>query len=230
MAPNYPAPSDRLSRALRAVAALAAGVLTAGVLTGTPASAQVFSPPADEPDRFRGQVVSVESDAFILKTASGDMKIGFPASVGIIRLRQASFTEVDFGVYVGAVSRKLNKFSPIVRDSLSYLHEGFELHIVDEALRGIALGHRQWDLTPQSVISHGWVDDIEVRVLSIKYGPTEEEETDVEIARNKPVLRMSLGDRGLVKPGAQVFVGARRKGGDYAAEFVMVGDGLTPPL
>ena len=82
------------------------------------------------------------------------------------------------------------------------------------------------------MITHGWIDDLEDRVLSIKYGPTDQEETDVEISRDTPVLRMSLGDKTLVKAGARVLVGAQKAAdGGYAAVFVFVGkDGVVPPL
>ena len=135
-------------------------------------------------------------------------------------------------MYVGAVGVKLDQYSPIVRDSLSWLHEGFELRFVDDELRGIALGHRKWDLTPDTIMAHGWVDDIEDRVISIKYGPTEIEETDVEIGRGKPVFRMSLGDKALIKQGAHVFAGVRKGAdGKSVAVFIIIGkDGSVPAL
>jgi hypothetical protein len=152
----------------------------------------------------------------------------------VFSLSKASFADVAFGTYVGAVSYKLGDdiYSPIVRDSLSWLHKGLELRIIDEELRGIAVGHTKWDLTPNSVMTHGWVDDQEERVISIKYGPTEEEETDVEVARDIPVLKMSLGDRALIRTGARIFAGAHKEaGGDYVAVFIFVGkDGIAPPL
>ena len=81
-------------------------------------------------------------------------------------------------------------------------------------------------------IAHGWIDDIEGRVISIKWGPTEEEETDVETPRDAPVLKMSLNDKSLIKPGAHVFAGAQKDGnGRYVAVFIIVGkDGIVPPL
>lgn len=186
-----------------------------------------------EPDHIRGQVVKVEPAAMVVKTRDGKtVSLGLPDNLTIISLTKASFTEVDFGTYVGSVAVRLDAYSPIVRDSLSWLHKGFELRIIDEQLRGIALGHKKWDLTPESIMAHGWVDDIEDRVISIKYGPTEQEETDVEVPRDVPVLRMSLGDRSLIKPGVQVFAGAQKGAeGRYVAAFVFVGrDGIVPPL
>jgi hypothetical protein len=186
-----------------------------------------------EPDHFRGVITKVDGSSIALKTRDGKtVRLGVLDNVTVISLAKGSFTAVDFGVYVGAVAVRLDEYSPIVRDSLSWLHRGFELRIIDEELRGIALGHKKWDLTPDSIIAHGWVDDIEGRVLSIKWGPTEQEETDVETPRDVPVLKMSLGDKSLIKADAHIFAGAQ-KGADgrYVAVFILVGkDGIVPPL
>ena len=186
-----------------------------------------------EPDHLRGQVSSVQDFSMVVKTREGKtVRIALPESVTVLSLSKGSFSSVDFGTYVGAVAVKLEEYSPIVRDSAVWLHKGFELRVIDEQLRGIALGHKKWDLTPNSIISHGWVDDIEVRVLSIKWGPTDYDETDVEVPRDAPVYKMALGDRGMIKPGAHVLAGAQKGGdGKYTAAFVFVGkDGIVPPL
>lgn len=200
---------------------------------GTPVFAQKIVQSDDEPDRIRGQVVSVDDSSVVIKTSNGKkVRLKFHDYSSVFSLTKTSFTDVDFGVYVGSVSRRLDKYSPIVRDSLSWLHQGYELRIFDEELRGLALGHTKWDLTSESVMTHGWVDDLEIRVLSIKYGPTEEEETDVDVSRDVPILRLSVGDRSLIKPGAYVFAGARKEeNGGYTAVFLMVGGkGVVPPL
>jgi len=201
---------------------------------GTLVYAQKMSEPdPNEPRHIRGQVIKVDGSAIEVKTKSGEIvRIDLIDGMTVIGLTEGKFTKVDFGVYVGSVAVKLDEYSPIVRDSLSWLHEGYELRIIDEELRGIAVGHRKWSLTPDTIIAHGWVDDIEDRVLSIKYGPTEEEETDVEVGRDVPVLRMSLADKSLIKPDAHIFAGAQKNGNhQYAAMFVFVGEnGLVPPL
>jgi hypothetical protein len=186
-----------------------------------------------EPDVLRGEITAVDGSSVAVKTADGrTVRLELSDNVAVFKLTEGSFTRVDFGVYVGAVGVKLDEFSPIVRDSLSYLHRGFELRIIDEELRGIASGHKKWNLTPDSIIAHGWVDDMEGRVLSIKYGPTEQEETDVEIARDKPVLKMGLGDKSLIKPGSRITVGAQKDAaGKYSAVYIFAGeDGIVPPL
>lgn len=185
-------------------------------------------------DRIRGEIVAVDSNAIDVRDERGAThRIRLTQQATILKLSPSSFAEVDFGVYVGSVAERLDdRYSPIFRDSLSWLHRSFELRVIDEALRGIALGVMQWDLTPGSIMTHGWVDDMEIRVLSIKYGPTEAEETDVEVGRDIRVLRMSLGDRNLIRPGARLFAGAvRAADGLYDPAFLMVGtDGVVPGL
>ncbi len=210
--------------------ALCYNILIAAVIAvavGSPVRAQ------EEPDHIRGKITKAEDSSIDIKTRDGKtVRLATPEGLTVISLDKGSFTKVDFGVYVGAVAVKLDKYSPIVRDSLSWLHKGFELRIIDEQLRGIAAGHKEWDLTPETIIAHGWVDDMEGRVISIKYGPTEEEETDVEVGRDVPVLRMALADKTLIKRGAHIFAGAQNDAdGKYVAVFIIVGKGdLVPPL
>ena len=190
---------------------------------------------ADEPDpdHIRGRITAVEDTAILVQTREGAVvRLGLDEATTVLMLAKGSYTEVDFGVYVGAVAVKLEEFSPIIRDSAVYLHRGFELRLIDDQLRGIALGHKPWTLTKETIISHGWVDDIEDRVLSIKWGPSDYDETDVEVPRDAPVHRMSLADRGQIKSGVHVFAGARKApDGKYSAVFVIVGkDGIVPPL
>lgn len=186
-----------------------------------------------EPDHIRGQITSVQASSLDVKVGDGKtVRLELPKDLTVISLGKGRFTDVDFGTYVGAVAVRLDEYSPILRDSAVFLHRGFELRIIDEQLRGIALGEKKWDLAPESIISHGWVDDIEIRVLSIKWGPTDYDETDVEIPRDAPIHKMSLGTRSLIKVGAHVFAGAQKGAdGNYVAVFVFVGkDGIVPSL
>jgi hypothetical protein len=186
-----------------------------------------------EPEHIRGEIASVQGQSMLVKAKNGrTVRIALPDNLTVISLSKGSFTEVDFGVYVGAVAYQLNEYSPIVRDSAVWLHKGMELRIIDEKLRGIAIGEKKWDLTAVSKIAHGWVDDLEDRVISIKWGPSDYDETDVEVPRDVPIHRMALGDTSLLKPGTPVFVGAQKGAdGKYTAAFVFCGkDGVVPAL
>jgi len=185
----------------------------------------------EELEHIRGQIISIEGSSMVVKIGDGkEMSLGLPDNFTVISLTNGSYTRVDFGVYVGAVAVKLDQYSPIVRDSLSWLHRGFELRLIDEKLRGIALGHKKWDLTNETIIAHGWVDDIEGRVISIKYGPTEMEETDVEVPRDVPVHTMSLGDKSMIMVGKHILAGCQKgANGERVVSFLFVGQGDNAP-
>jgi hypothetical protein len=186
-----------------------------------------------EPDHFRGQITAIQGSTMVVKTNSGrTVRLAISENLTVISLAKGSFTEVDLGTYVGAVAYKLDEYSPIVRDSAVWLHKGMELRIIDEKLRGIAIGEKKWDRTPVSIIAHGWVDDLEDRVISIKWGPSDYDETDVEVPRDVPIHRMALGDASLLRPGTPIFAGAQKDAdGKYTAVFVFCGkDGIVPAL
>lgn len=214
----------------RTVLALSAGLV---LLCG---SARV---PAEgnDPDHLRGQISTVEPGAITLKTTDGrSLRLQLVDATPVFTLQKASFSAVDFGLYVGSVAVRLDMTSPIVRatprETISWLYLGKELRIIDEKLRGIAVGFKKWDLPAGSSMTHGWVDDLENRVVSIKYGPTQDEESDVLVGPDVPVTRMSVGQRSDLKVGVHAFVGANKAAdGKLNAVFVFVGkDGLVPSL
>jgi hypothetical protein len=190
-----------------------------------------------EPDHLRGQIASVEADAITLKTTDGKtVRLMTGEKTPVFSLAKASFSGVDFGVYVGSAAVRLDMTSPIVRatprETISWLYEGHELRIIDEALRGIAVGFKKWDKPAGASMTHGWVDDLEGRVVSIKYGPTQDEESDVIFSKDVPITRMSIGNMALLKPGAHVLAGTQKGAdGKPSAVFLFVGlDGLVPSL
>ena len=103
-----------------------------------------------EPEHLRGQITGIEAGALMLKTPDGrSQRIGLPAKAAVFTLSLASFSNVDFGLYVGSVAVRLDMESPIVRatprETVSWLYQGRELRIIDEKLRGIAVGFKNWD-------------------------------------------------------------------------------------
>lgn len=191
----------------------------------------------NEPDHLRGQISAVDAGTLTLRTSDGrTVKLALPEGAAVFTLSKASFSSVDFGLYVGSVAVRLDMTSPIVRatprETISWLYEGHELRIIDEKLRGIAVGFKKWDIPKGGSMTHGWVDDMDARVVSIKYGPTQDEESDVLVGKDTPVTRMSLGERADLKAAAHAFVGAVKSAdGQWTAVFVFVGkDGLVPSL
>ena len=190
-----------------------------------------------EPDHLRGQISAIDANVMTLKASDGrSLRVQLADATPVFTLVKASFSSVDFGLYVGSVAVRLDMASPIVRatprETISWLYQGYEFRIIDDKLRGIAVGFKKWDFPVGSSMTHGWVDDLENRVISIKYGPTQDEESDVLVGPDAPVTRMSVGQRADLKVGAHAFVGANKAGdGKLNAVFVFVGkDGLVPSL
>ena len=190
-----------------------------------------------EPDHLRGQISAIDANGLTLKASDGrSLRVQLAEATPVFTLAKANFSSVDFGLYVGSVAVRLDMTSPIVRatprETISWLYQGRELRIIDDKLRGIAVGFKKWDFPAGSSMTHGWVDDLENRVISIKYGPTQDEESDVLVGPDVPVTRMTVGERSDLKVGAHAFVGATKSGdGKLNAAFVFVGkDGLVPSL
>lgn len=190
-----------------------------------------------EPDHLRGQISAIDANGLTLKASDGrSLRVQLAEATPVFTLAKANFSSVDFGLYVGSVAVRLDMTSPIVRatprETISWLYQGQELRIIDDKLRGIAVGFKKWDFPAGSSMTHGWVDDMDSRVVSIKYGPTQDEESDVLVGKDVPVTRMALGERGDIKAGAHALVGATKGAdGKLGAVFVFVGkDGLVPSL
>ena len=189
------------------------------VLFSTPALAQNAAV-----QNIRGQIIGVQDSSISLKTRDGkSLRLKIPEQISIYRLSKAVFSDVNFGTYVGSVAVPLPD---------GWTYRALELRVLDEELRGLAIGHMNWDLSPESTMTHGWVDDLEVRILSIKYGPTDEEEKDVDVPYDVPITKMSLGDRSLLAQDVEVFAGAQKDGsGNSTALFILVGtESVLPPL
>lgn len=213
----------------------AAAVMTACLTLATLHTARAAD--NNEPDHVRGQISQVDGNTITLTTPEGrTLRLALPENLAVFTLSKASFSSVDFGTYVGSVAVRLDLTSPIVRatprETISWLYQGYELRIIDEQLRGIAVGFKPWDAPKGSSVTHGWIDDMDKRVLSIKYGPTQDEESDVLVGKDVPVTRMSLGQRSDLQSGSHAFVGASKgPDGKSNAVFVFVGkDGLVPSL
>ncbi len=100
-------------------------------------------------------------------------------------------------------------------------------------MRGVGEGHRPWDLTPDSTMTNANVEsrvsDVKGPLLTLTYKGGEQK---VLVPSGTPVVTIVEGSRAMIKPGAHVFVVARKSGDQaYTALRIAVGvDGLVPPM
>jgi hypothetical protein len=103
--------------------------------------------------------------------------------------------------------------------------------IFPEALRGLAEGHRPWDLEPQSTMTNANVEALvaskDGQVLTLKYKDGEQK---IVLPDGVPITAFAPGDASELKPGAKFFVGAAKKLPDGTLETtrINVGRGIAP--
>ena len=104
----------------------------------------------------------------------------------------------------------------------------------EESLRGTGEGHYPWDLMANSTMTNGavaqQVQKIEGNTLQVKY---KDGEKKVLVTPETAVVSYVIGDKGDLKPGTKIFVGAGKKQADGTVQTPRVTygkDGLTPPM
>src|SRR5262245_36001858 len=95
--------------------------------------------------RLRGTIEQVEGDLLLIKTREGsDVKLKLAANPGIAAVTKASMADIKSGSYIGVGAM------PQPDGSLLAI----SVHIFSEAMRGVAEGHRPWDLKPNSTMTN----------------------------------------------------------------------------
>jgi hypothetical protein len=200
------------------ISRLAALAMAAMVVAATAAAQS--APPV----RVRGVIDKLEGRNLAVKAREGGMveiKLADPVAVsGVVK---ASLADVAIGSFVGVAAL------PQPDGSL----EAIEVLIFPEAARGTGEGHYAWDLLPESTMTNATVADtvaaVGGRTLTLKY---KDGEKKITVPPAAPVVTLDPGDASLLKPGAAVFIPARKEAdGTLAAGRVLVGrDGLVPPM
>lgn len=203
--------SDGLRRALGPVA-------LGAVLLASAAWAQ------DAMVRVRGTIEKVEGGVYYVKSREGaDLKLKLAAGGGVSAIVPAKLADIKPGLYIGVAAL------PTADGS----QKALEVTIFPEALRGLAEGHRPWDLQPQSTMTNAnleaQVSSKDGQVFTLKY---KDGETKIVVPDGIPIVAFAPGDASDLKPGAKIFVGGAKKLPDGTLETtrVNVGKGIAPPL
>jgi uncharacterized protein YdeI (BOF family) len=178
----------------------------------------------DPPVRVRGTIERIEGDTYIVKARSGDeLKVKLAATAGVSAVVKASLADAKPGTYVGIAGMPQADGS----------QRALEVLVFPEAMRGVAEGHRGWDLQPSSTMTNGNVDQSVVsndgQVLTVKY---KDGEKKITVPADAPIVAFVPGDKHELKVGASIFIAAatRQPDGTLLAPRVAVGRGVTPPM
>ncbi|MBS0219925.1 MAG: hypothetical protein JSR91_04205 [Proteobacteria bacterium] len=168
---------------------------------------------------IRGTITAIDGKTATIATREGPsatVKLAANWSVGIVE--PIAVSAIKPGAFVGIASLK---------------DEALEVLVFPEAMRGAGEGHYPWNLKPESMMTNATVATVAAggdgETLKLDYkGGTQ----TLHVRPGTPVVTFSAGQRSDAKPGAKVFVGARKAAdGTLTATRLNVGkDGMMPPM
>ena len=196
-------------------------VLAVGLALAVAAPASAQRPPVEH---IRGTVTAVDASALtVRKLQGGSVTIALPQKLRVSGLAKSSLAGVKKGTYLGTTAVPGPGGMLVAK----------ELHLFPDRMRGVGEGHRPWDLTPDSTMTNATVDiiveQVKGRVLTLSYKGGMKK---VVVPPDAPVVNIVKATRDELKPGAKVFVVARKgQGGALSAVRVSIGKGgLMPPM
>jgi hypothetical protein len=179
---------------------------------------------AQDTVRLRGTIEQVEGDLLLIKTREGnEVKLKLAANPGIAAVTKATMADIKSGSYIGVGAM------PQPDGSLLAI----SVHIFSEAMRGLAEGHRPWDLRPNSTMTNATVESVVTGVngqtVSLRYKDGEQK---IVIPPDLQIVAYVPGEVADLKAGARVFVGAAAKqpDGTLQTQRITVGRDANPPM
>jgi hypothetical protein len=160
--------------------------------------------------RVRATIESVDGSMLTAKSRDGtELKIKLADNAPVNEVIKASLADVKPNSYVAVTGLPQPDGS----------QKAVALYIFAEAQRGLAEGHRPWDLQPNSTMTNATVDNqvasVDGPVLTVKYKDGEKKVLVTPATEITTVARKSAAD---LKPGEKIFVPGAKKLDDGSLE------------
>jgi len=170
--------------------------LAVAALWALPAAAQ--APAEGAPTRVSGTVEHLDGNALAVTQKDGQtVVVTLTPDAAIFGLAKASLADIKPGDFVASGG---------VKGTDGKIH-AVEVRIFPESLRGSGEGQRPWDVKPDGVMTNATVGTVSQSpaggVIHVTYKGGESEYT---VGGDVPILSYVAGDRGLLKPGAALFL------------------------
>jgi hypothetical protein len=191
---------------------IAAATVLVGVLFSAPAFAQAH---------VRGTLTAVNDGTISVQTAKGETQsIKLASDAGLFLVTVADMGAVQSGKFVGVTS--------IEEDGKRIARE---VHVFDEALRGLAEGHYPWDLEGKpNMMTNANIAKIEEvgtdRVVKLNYARGEQ---TITIPTSATVVAFNKAPADQLVVGRKVFI-VMKKDAPEAAAVVIGAEGVKPPM
>ncbi|MGH8687703.1 MAG: hypothetical protein ACREVQ_08335 [Burkholderiales bacterium] len=196
----------------------------AALLLAAATGTAVAQAPASPPQKIRGVVETLDGTAMTVKARGGEtVPVKLANDYSVMGIARASMADIASGGYIGTTTVGERDGALVA----------LEVHIFTESMRGTAEGHFDWDLRPESKMTNANVAAItrmgDDRILTVQYKGGEKK---VFVPASATVVKFTPADRAVLKPGASVFIVARRQpeGGLFAPRVYVGLDGQVPPM
>jgi hypothetical protein len=194
-----------------------AGAVIAAVLVVTSVQAQ------QKPVRVVGTIIGVDGPTIVVKPrGKGDeARVKLTDKVAVFGVVRATLADVKPGAFIGVGAMPQADGS----------QKAIRVMIFAEVQRGTGEGHRPWS-RPGSTMTNATVDTtvagVDGQVLRVKYKGGEQR---IIIGADAIIMAYAIGDRGELKPGANIAINAAtpQPDGSLEASRVNVGRGDVRP-
>ena len=202
--------------------------LTVTVFAGV---AIVAATAAAEPYHIRGTLTAVDGGTLTIAADTGDtVSVALNDDALIFTVAAARAADISRGKFVGITSVE----SGAERVAI-------EVHIFEEALRGLAAGHYPWDLVEQDNMMTNatiakLVDAGDGRELTVTYVAGDATErtvgtTTIIVPPEATIVSFTATDRGALVPGETVFIIAVDTDDGVISPAMVIGqNGIDPPM
>lgn len=158
---------------------------------------------APVPVRVRGTITGIDGSAVTVKARDGaEMKLKLADNAAVNEVVKASLADVKTGAYVAVTGLPQPDGS----------QKALAVFIYPEAQRGVAEGHRPWDLVPNSTMTNATVDTQvagkDGQSLTVKYKDGEQKVLVTPATEITTSMKKSAAD---LKPGQKILAFATKK-------------------
>ena len=186
-----------------------------------PAFAQ--APPAAAPTRIRGTIEKFDDHSLTIKARGATETVTLVPDFVVRGVVAKTLADIKPGDKVGITSV----------EGTDHVRNAVEIHIFPASLRNVRMGESPWDLGAGSLMTNAPVAEVasttQSRVIKVTLNGKEHE---ITVPPGTPIVTFAPGDAGLLKPGAAVFVIARKApdGRLTAASVTAEENGVKPPM
>jgi len=173
------------------------------IIGNFPLLAQVSSPGSTI--AVRGKITDARSQELIVAASSGVISVKVPDTTIVRGETTIKFSDITPGMYLGTTAEKQSDGTFLAS----------EVHVFSEDQRGTGEGHRPSSSVANSTMTNANVEKVEDvavqevkgRLISLTYKGGA---VKVFVPPNIPIVKRVLGDRAMLKPGAEVSIQSTR--------------------